>query len=64
MDLVPNELNNIGNLVAFKKASKKWSPERYPSRLCKVYISSVCFIKKKKKEIDVEFFPFKNCYSE
>ena len=27
-DLVPNELEDIGNLAAFKKAIKKWSPER------------------------------------
>ena len=40
-DLVPNELKDIGNLTAFKKAIKKWSPEKCPRRLCKVYISNV-----------------------
>ena len=29
-DLVPNELKDIGNLAAFKKAIKKWSLEKYP----------------------------------
>ena len=43
-DLVPNELKDIGKLVAFKKAMKKWSPEKCPRRLCKVYISNVGFI--------------------
>ena len=42
-DLVPNELKDIGNLAAFKKAIKKWSPEKCPCRLCKVYISNVDF---------------------
>ena len=39
-DLVPNELKDIGNLVAFKKTMKKWSPEKCSCRLCKVYISN------------------------
>ena len=43
-DLVPNELKDIGNLAAFKKAIKKWSPEKSPCRLCKVYIRNVGFI--------------------
>ena len=43
-DLVPNELKDIGNLAAFKKAIKKWSPEKCPCRLCKVYISNVGFV--------------------
>ena len=43
-DLVPNELKDIGKLAAFKKAIKKWSPEKCPCRLCKVYISNVGFI--------------------
>ena len=42
-DLVPNELKDIGNLTAFKTI-KKWSPEKCPCRLCKVYISNVGFI--------------------
>ena len=32
-DLVPNELKDIGNLAAFKKEIKKWSPEKWPSVL-------------------------------
>ena len=43
-DLVPNELKDIGNLAAFKKAIKKWSPEKCLCRLYKVYISNVGFI--------------------
>ena len=43
-NLVPNELKDIENLAAFKKAIKKWSPEKCPCRLCKVYINNVGFI--------------------
>ena len=43
-DLVPNELKDIGNLAAFKKAIKNLSPEKCPCRLCKVYINNVGFI--------------------
>ena len=43
-DLVPNELKDIGNLAAFKKAIKKWSPEKCPCRLCKNCIRNVGFI--------------------
>ena len=46
-DLVPNELKDIGNLAAFKKAIKKWSPEKCPCRLCKNCIRNVGFILKK-----------------
>ena len=55
-DLVPNELKYIGDLAAFKKAIKKWSPEKCPYRLCKIILEmSVLY----KKEVDEEFFPFK-----
>ena len=40
-DLVKNELKDIGNLAAFKKAIKNWSPKKCSCRLCKVYISNV-----------------------
>ena len=43
-DLVPNELKDNGNLPVFKKAIKKWSPEKCHCRFCKVYISNVGFI--------------------
>ena len=39
-DLVPNELKDMENRAAIKN----WSPEKYPCRLCKVYISNVGFI--------------------
>ena len=48
-DLVPNELKEIRNLAAFKKAIKKWSPEKCPCSLCKVYSSNVDFNFKKKR---------------
>ena len=44
MGLGTNELKDIGNLAAFKKEIKKWSPEKCPCRYCKVYISNVGFI--------------------
>ena len=43
-DFVANELKDIGNLAAFKRAIKKWSPEKCPCSFCKVYISNVGFI--------------------
>ena len=43
-DLVPNEITDIGNLAAFKRAIKKWSPQKCPCRLCKVYIGNIGFI--------------------
>ena len=43
-DLVSNKLKDMGNLAAFQKAIKKWSPGKCPCRLCKVYISNVEFI--------------------
>ena len=43
-DLVPNEVKDKENLPAFKKAIKKWSPEKGPCMLCKVYINNVGFI--------------------
>ena len=47
-DLVPNELKDIGNLAAFKKTIKKWSPEKCPCRLCKYYVRNVGFLLKKR----------------
>ena len=46
-DFVPNEVKGIENLAAFKKAIKKWSPEKCPCRLCKVYISNLILFKKR-----------------
>ena len=43
-DLLPNELKDIGNLAAFKKTIKKWSPQKFPCSLCKDYIRNVGFI--------------------
>ena len=45
-DLVPNELKDIENLAAFKKAIKKWSPEKCACRLCKVYINNVDVVRR------------------
>ena len=44
---LPNELKDIGNLAAFKKAIKMLSPKKCLSWLCKDYISNVGFILKK-----------------
>ena len=46
--LESNEVKDIGNLAAFKKTIKKWSPEKCPCRLCKVHINNVGFIEKKR----------------
>ena len=39
-----SDLKDIGHLAAFKKAIKKWSREKCPCRLGKLYISNVSFI--------------------
>ena len=41
--LVRNGLKYIWNLAAFKKAIKKWSPEKSPFRLCKGYVRNIGF---------------------
>ena len=43
-DLVQNELKDIGNIAAFKKAIRRWSPEKCSCRICKDYIKNVGFI--------------------
>ena len=43
-DLVQNELKDIGNIAAFKKAITRWSPEKCSCRICKDYIKNVGFI--------------------
>ena len=45
---LPNELKDIRNLAAFKKAIKMWSPKKCPSWFYKDYISNVDFILKKR----------------
>ena len=40
-DLVPNELKDIGNLAAFKKAIKMLSPQKLPCSLCKDYVGFI-----------------------
>ena len=44
LDLIPKELKSISNLAALNKTIKKWSPGKYPCRLCKIYVSKVVFI--------------------
>ena len=46
-DLVPNELKNMGNLAAFKKDIKNWSPEIFSWTLYKIMlVISVLFEKR------------------
>ena len=43
-NLVPDKLNQLVDIYAFKKEIKKPRPENYPCRLCKTYIPHVGFI--------------------
>ena len=37
-DILPEKLQNIGNLEHFKKEIKTWKPDNCSCRLCKVYM--------------------------
>ena len=37
-DLVPSNLNEIGELDKLKKLIKQWKPENFPCRLCKMSV--------------------------
>ena len=43
-DLVPNELKELSNLSAFKKAIEKWETQNCPCRICKKYLKNLDFI--------------------
>ena len=43
-ELIPLEIKTNESLAGFKKKIKKWKPNDYPCRLCKVFISNVDFI--------------------
>ena len=42
--LLPETPKNIDSLNNFKKTMKKWKPENFPCRLCKVYTKNVRFL--------------------
>ena len=41
---IPFDIKNINSLVDFKKEIRKLKPANCPVRICKVYISNLCFI--------------------
>ena len=43
-DLVPNEIKESESLNGFKFKIKRWVPEGYPCRICKIYLGQVGFI--------------------
>ena len=43
-DLLPNEFKEMENLESFKRAIKKWKPEKCPCRICRRYLPNVGFI--------------------
>ena len=43
-DILPDDYKVIQNLDTFKIKIKKWKPENYPCKLCKVYIDRVGFL--------------------
>ena len=42
--MLPASIRNIDSIAAFKNAIKKWKPENFPCRLCKVYVENIGFI--------------------
>ena len=43
-NILPDRLNNVNSIEAFKMQIKKWKPENCPCRLCKVYVQNVGFV--------------------
>ena len=43
-NILPDRLKNVNSIEAFKIQIKKWKPENYPRRLCKVYVQNVGFV--------------------
>ena len=43
-ELVPQNIKEATSLSSFKNKVKKWIPQNYPCRLCKIYIAQVEFI--------------------
>ena len=43
-DLAPDSFKNGNSLERFKNRIKTWTTDKYPCRICKVYISQVRFI--------------------
>ena len=43
-NILPNMLNNVNSIEAFKMKIKKWKPENCPCRLCKVYVQNIGFV--------------------
>ena len=37
LNALPNRLKNVNNLETFKSKIKKWKPENFPYRLCRLY---------------------------
>ena len=43
-DLIPNEIRESESLNAFKFKIKRWVPEGFPCRICKIHLGQVRFI--------------------
>ena len=43
-DSLPNDLKNKESVSSFKKAIKKWKPEKCPCRLCKTYLQDIGYL--------------------
>ena len=43
-DLVPSDIRDRITEQIFRQKIKKWKPDRYPCRLCKIYIPNLGFI--------------------
>ena len=42
--ILPDRLKKIDSLGSIKTAIKSWKPDKYPCRLCKIYVHNVSFI--------------------
>ena len=42
---IPNDVKIKNSLVRFKKETRKWKPENYPLRTCKVFIPNLGSVK-------------------
>ena len=40
-DLIPQDIKEAANLYIFKSKIRNWAPEKYPCRLCQVFIGGL-----------------------
>ena len=43
-NLLPREIKNSFSITVFKNKIRKWTPEKYPCKLCQTYIKNAGYI--------------------